>query len=431
MQLKPPKPYRRGSHERKFFSKRWLWVYLLLVPVLISGYLVLKNPDYFRAFIVDNILNPAVESVATAVGPTPTPTPRPDLFLEEARSAYMLGNFHAAEVAYEKAAPLVPNDVDTHARLTFTLIRNGRYQEAIEAGQRAILANPESPAGYAYTALAYDWAGFSLDGLPYALHAIELDPDYARGYAILSELYTSLGSFDKAVDTAEKGIELDPRDFMAYRNLGMALERGYFDYDGALDAYIEALRLAPTMDYVAVNVFNIYYRLEEYQKGVDVLLEAINHNRTSPTLMLQLARAYNILLGEPERALEYLQQCVDANPDHPLCNGRLGQQLWPSIEQRDRALQYLDKAVRNGVGDYPDIYWSAGIAWSQHAGNCQRAVEVVREGLKHTDTGTSAANDLNQIIADCGFNPASALDSAAITPLASDAEAPPTATPLP
>ncbi len=87
-----------------------------------------------------------------------------------------------------------------------------------------------------------------------AKEAIELDPDYARAYAILSGTYLMDFSShwsddpDKALnlsyETARKAVSLDHHSFYAYRNLGLA-EAWMRRHDQAITSFREAIELNP------------------------------------------------------------------------------------------------------------------------------------------------------------------------------------------
>jgi tetratricopeptide (TPR) repeat protein len=74
--------------------------------------------------------------------------------------------------------------------------------------------------------------------------AIELDPTYAAGYAALGFQYSTMGKYDKGVETAEKGVELNPNTAYAHAMLGHTL-RFAGRFEEAISAYKKAIRLDP------------------------------------------------------------------------------------------------------------------------------------------------------------------------------------------
>ena len=81
----------------------------------------------------------------------------------------------------------------------------------------------------------------------------DIAPDYAEGWHQKGRLDAVAGNDKAAIDSLERAIALNPRQFQALAELGGMLE-DYGDKPGALEMYKKAEALDPTLDNVASHV---------------------------------------------------------------------------------------------------------------------------------------------------------------------------------
>lgn len=72
--------------------------------------------------------------------------------------------------------------------------------------------------------------------------AVEYDPNYAGAYVILGSIYCTLGQYDDAIRTLDRGIALTPTNWAGYYEMSIAL-LGKRDYASALRQAEKASRL--------------------------------------------------------------------------------------------------------------------------------------------------------------------------------------------
>jgi tetratricopeptide (TPR) repeat protein len=121
----------------------------------------------------------------------------------------------------------------------------GDYDLALEDYTQAIKLDPNLAAAYFgrgnayYHKDDYDWA------IADYTQAIKLDPDDKYwGYNRLFNIYYDMGNYTNALNTALEAVELFPRNFDGYDNLGYVYEK-LGDSTKAKAAYLQAERLAP------------------------------------------------------------------------------------------------------------------------------------------------------------------------------------------
>jgi tetratricopeptide (TPR) repeat protein len=156
-----------------------------------------------------------------------------------------------------------PDDFVAGANLGSVLESAGRYEEAIEHLQRAVIVRPKSaPAhnmlGTAYQAMGQPALAATEFRTALRLDPVSLDADYNLGNALLAQnqpadavacfqrvlranpndaaalsdlgsSYAMLGQYDQAVASFERSILLHPANALAHYNLGLiAVRRGRF-----------------------------------------------------------------------------------------------------------------------------------------------------------------------------------------------------------
>lgn len=143
---------------------------------------------------------------ALAINPT-----RQQLYLPLARIYILKKDFKTAVEIYEKAIELNPDNLETHWRLGIILYADNQEERAVKeldiAFDRYWPRNAEqiSVWGLIYaTNKMYDKAIY-LYGV-----AIKLSPQAAKYYQHLATVYKEVGDKEKAVELANKAIELDP-----------------------------------------------------------------------------------------------------------------------------------------------------------------------------------------------------------------------------
>lgn len=97
--------------------------------------------------------------------------------------------------------------------------------------------------------------------------AIQLDPDYARGYQRVSVSYHAKGEYQQAIQNLDRAIEIEPDNSRYYFNRGLA----YFmleEYSNALEDYNSAIRLNPQDVNSYYNRSSVLLRLGLYEAAI-------------------------------------------------------------------------------------------------------------------------------------------------------------------
>jgi class 3 adenylate cyclase len=191
---------------------------------------------------------------------------------------------------------------DLVSRIASTVL--GRIQESDIAVARRL--KPESMTAYEFHLRGLEChrlGRITDDNLRQAMgwfkRAIEADPNFARPHAMLTCAWSNLPDFDLREGTrhVERALELDPNEPEANRIMG-SIMMGANEFDASRQYHEKAMALSPS---------------DAYVKG--------------------RSAAFYIFVGEPERALELLDEAEGLDPFLP---------VW-CIEERVAALYALDR----------------------------------------------------------------------------------------
>ncbi|GIL51593.1 hypothetical protein Vafri_7436 [Volvox africanus] len=110
-----------------------------------------------------------------------------------------------------------------------TAFKEQRYPEAVQAYQEALkrgppTVNPEAYKLYSNLAACYTKLGAYPEGIKAADKCIELKPDFAKGYSRKGTLQYFMKEYDKAIETYQKGLELEPDNAELQDGLQRAIE---------------------------------------------------------------------------------------------------------------------------------------------------------------------------------------------------------------
>jgi tetratricopeptide (TPR) repeat protein len=154
--------------------------------------------------------------------------------------------------------------------------------------------------------------------------AVELDPEFAEGWAALAAAYARLGlvfsphhrgQFAKARETAERALEIDDHLGEAHSTLGLIHLWYDWDFTGARRAFDRSLQLSPS-DPTVLERYAWYLLLVEGKttEGIDVIEEVL---RVAPFDLYWRGRRveYFVQARQPERALEEVERIRMLEPD--------------------------------------------------------------------------------------------------------------------
>ena len=237
------------------------------------------------------------------------------------------------------------NLAQSHHKLAQVLIKQQRWQEAIEACHRAINSNPLFVPAYQSLGELLnqqeDWQGAIKcyqqaikikpdlaalhHGLGLALSkqqkwseavvaldkATKLNPDFSWSHNSLGEALLRLQKWEEAAGALSKAIELNPNFPWSYYNLGEVLSK-LRDWDGVVNAYRSAVKLKPDLPNIQSKLGHALEQQADVdsQAALNCYQEAIKHNPEDEEAYL---KALQLKTDDPELYLQYGNNLIKQN----------------------------------------------------------------------------------------------------------------------
>jgi adenylate cyclase len=222
--------------------------------------------------------------------------------------------------------------------------------------------------------------------------ATEADPTFARAYAGIANCdarrigwYGELISEAEVLANADKALALDPQLSEAHAARGDALSILGHDKE-AKAAFEKAISLDPNSFETNFLYARYCTRKGDFEPAADLYirsLELMPEDPQSPLLVQTVLRS----LGRLEESRRYgelgVKRAEEALRNHPEWSrpAQLGAASLAGMGQREKAIEWLERAVAIDPEDYLTLY-NAACTWAQ-LGESERAYELLEKWAAH------------------------------------------------
>jgi len=193
------------------------------------------------------------------------------------------------------------------------------------------------------------------NSLKWLKRALYLDSTDVKAYEYLALVYRSVKEFDKALACLNKATKVAPHNKYLYIKIGDIHVLRNHNYR-AIPAYLEALAIDPTDDFVVKSLGLSYYKIKKYDQSMHYLKKALSMGMKDLQSYIHLGKIYthknkldtaNIYFSE---ALELLK------PDNNLIfsvKENMGNNLYSKGEYA-KAIEQFDHIIKL---ELKDGYW--------------------------------------------------------------------------
>ena len=293
------------------------------------------------------------------------------------------GKFHEAEKACQRALVL-----DRRADAVYTALGNlytvsGQYDQAIDEYKTAISLASAPADAYLGLGLAYKRSNRAALAEQSFMKAIELQPNYWRAYMTMGNFLFDAGKVDDAIPYYQRITELMPQSETALNNLGAALFVSG-DFSRAAEYWQQSLELAPS-SIAYSNVATSLYLQGDYRQAADLYHKAVEFAPDDPELWGNLGDAYSQLPDKADLASAMYKNAILLADKRLQVNESDSRRLalmghyQAKAGERDKALQYIDRALALSPNDVSVTYYCATAL--AELGEWERSFDMLEQAL--------------------------------------------------
>ena len=202
-------------------------------------------------------------------------------------------------------------------------------------------------------------------------------------YARLSSIFIGLGKFEKAIDSCNEALKIDPNSVHAYIYRGNAY--ALFNlHERAIADYGKAIELNPTYAGAYYNRGAAYLNLKQYESAIEDYGKAIFLNPNFAEAYNNRGAAY-LNLKQYERAIEDYGKAIELNPiDAEAYNNRGA--AYALLSQHERAIADYNKAIALNP-NFVEVYRNRGTEYSEIGRYEKSSRDFKKAGILFFDSG--------------------------------------------
>lgn len=184
----------------------------------------------------------------------------------------------------------------------------GKYAEAIKYLTQSKERDPENVSTVISLARTYDLMQDKNTAELNYIYAIKAAPKNWETYQGYAYFLTRNGRQEEAIKNYQKVLEITPENVVAFYNMGGTyLYLG--DFKKAAAALDRATRIEPSVNSF-LNTGSMYYFSGDFEKAVAMYQQALHLQPTNLLALINIADAYNFLIGKKFKADEYFHKVL-------------------------------------------------------------------------------------------------------------------------
>ncbi|WP_456385935.1 tetratricopeptide repeat protein [Desulfolithobacter sp.] len=227
-----------------------------------------------------------------------------------------------------------------------------QYNDALTGFNRAFLLDPKLIAPLYYTSIISSAIGKSQEALALLQELIGKQPDLADATLLYTRILCQQGRQEEAQQYLRQALSQTGATPYLYHIYGLTLLSSGNKKE-AVNAFEQALQTNPEMKETYLQLFKLYP--QNSRKLEQVLLRAINRIKNFEEAQIRLA-SYYTSTGQPEKAIDLLQEALSRSPDSPLLANNLA---WLYLEHQP---DNLDETLRLATLAYDSLSDNAAIS---------------------------------------------------------------------
>ncbi|MBC8164573.1 MAG: tetratricopeptide repeat protein, partial [Bryobacteraceae bacterium] len=151
------------------------------------------------------------------------------------------------------------------------------------------------------------------------LSALRIHPDHEDLIYALGRVYSQQDRYVSAIQQFEKVVQLQPKSYKAYDNLGLCYEH-LNQPERAIRNYLKAIELVhkdvPAYSWPYANLANLLLNQGDFRQAFNLATEAAERDPDSARNFYLAGKAL-IRLKQEEKSLRWLRRSMELDPEYP------------------------------------------------------------------------------------------------------------------
>lgn len=224
-----------------------------------------------------------------------------------------LEKFDDAIKAYEYATLIEESFASAFFNMGNTFDSLEKFPQAIDAYKKTLEIEGSSAELYCSLAETYEKMDHCDLAVKYYQKAVKLDSFYDEAWYGVGKCLAKQDKWYEAIHFLNRALKLDCENFLYWKKVAEA-EFHVGNLVSSLDAYEEASMLNPEDLEILLDWSFVYYEQGEYQKALDIILNALNDMPEEADLYYR-ATAYLLAIGKYKEAYNHLENGLVLNYD--------------------------------------------------------------------------------------------------------------------
>lgn len=234
-----------------------------------------------------------------------------------ARSYYDIGALSEAIEQFEILKKAFPDRMDLLLMLADAYKKTGQNNNAIDLYQELLEYNPNSVDVMCALAELYVNVNHKKSALNLYRRLLNLDIDEREKinyYYETAFIYKDLGEYENAIEFINFGLNVDSQNIKLlylYKDLCEIIK----DTTKEIEIMNRLIILAPTDAYLQLDLVNLYYKSEMYEKALDIAIPAVNTPNADVQALQDIIANIYIKTDRVDEGINILEELLKVYPE--------------------------------------------------------------------------------------------------------------------
>jgi tetratricopeptide (TPR) repeat protein len=268
-----------------------------------------------------------------------------------AQVRFQKGNLAQAKEAAEKILQMDKGDEFARIMKGRVLVKERKFQEALEIFQKVLQNNQKSEEAYYYQAVAHFGLGQENMGRNSLQKALEHGPENVKALLLMARLHMRDQALDRAEELCSRAIQANPASLRAHLLRGR-IAMAQKNLNEAEKAFRKVTELAPNNHLGPLYLGQLSMLRENRDEAISHFRTALDHNPYSTQAIRNIVLAY-MLENRTDAALQFCKDQLDKHSsNNKLCAFIYTTQA--TIHLRNKNAEQAKRSYMQAIDNYPE-----------------------------------------------------------------------------